>query len=106
MIYLKKGDIIIICAVIVAILISCFFLFSGKTGTKVIISKNNTILYEVDLNENKTIDLESNIIKIEGGKVFVESANCTNQICVNHKLISKEKETIVCLPNKVLVEIK
>ena len=103
---LKKGDIIIICLVLILILVSCIFLFTGKTGNKVVISKDNNVLCELELKENKTIDLESNLIKIEDGKVFVESADCANQICVNHKPISKEKETIVCLPNKVLVEIK
>lgn len=103
---LKKGDIIVIACVLVVILISCIFIFSGKTGTEVVISKNNSIVFEGKLNENKVVDLESNIIKIENGKVFVESADCANQICVNHKPISKEKESIVCLPNKVLVEIK
>lgn len=103
---MKKGDIVIISVVIIAIIISCFFVLTGNTGTKVIISKNNDILYEVDLNDNKVIDLESNLIKIANGKVYMESANCHNQICVKHKPISKENETIVCLPNKVLIEIK
>ena len=33
-------------------------------------------------------------------------ANCPDEICVHHKPISKNGETIVCLPNKVVVVIK
>ena len=70
------------------------------------IKKNNEILYELPLNKDKTVDLKGNILVIKDGKAFIESADCKNQICVNHKPISKTGETIVCLPHKVLVEIK
>ena len=42
---------------------------------------------------------------IENGKVKMKEADCPDQICVHHRAISKNRETIVCLPNKVVVEI-
>ena len=33
-------------------------------------------------------------------------ADCPDQLCVHQKAISKDRETIVCLPNKVVVEVK
>lgn len=104
---MKKGDYVIISAVLIAALISgALLLFGGKNGSKVVISKNNETVFEGDLNGNKTVDLESNVVVIKDGKVYVENAECSNQICVNHKAISKKGESIACLPNKVLVEIK
>ena len=35
----------------------------------------------------------------------MESADCPDQICVRQKAISKEGESIICLPNKVVVSI-
>lgn len=104
---MKKGDIIIIAVVLAIALFSGILLITGGTvGSKVIISKNNETVFEGKLNEDKTIDLESNVIVIKDSMVFVKKADCSNQICVNHKAISKKGESIACLPNKVLIEIK
>ena len=32
-------------------------------------------------------------------------SDCKNQICVNTKAITEAKDTVVCLPNKVMIEI-
>ncbi|KAI4447103.1 hypothetical protein C823_001622 [Eubacterium plexicaudatum ASF492] len=32
-------------------------------------------------------------------------ADCPDQLCVHQKAISGQGETIVCLPNKIVVEI-
>ena len=46
-----------------------------------------------------------NHITIKDGKVSMSYSTCKNQICVNTKAITESKDTIVCLPNKVMVEI-
>ena len=37
---------------------------------------------------------------------IISEASCPDKICVNHKRIQKSGETIICAPNKVVVEIK
>ena len=49
---------------------------------------------------------ETNHLIIKDCKADVTEADCPDQICVDQKAISKEGETIVCLPNKVVVEVK
>jgi hypothetical protein len=36
----------------------------------------------------------------------MEGASCPDQICVKHKAIYKNGETIICLPNEVFVEVE
>ena len=43
---------------------------------------------------------------IQNGEVFMENSNCKNQICVKHKKISRSGESIICLPNKVIIQTK
>ena len=43
---------------------------------------------------------------IEDGKAKMISADCPDQLCVHQSSIAKSKETIVCLPNKVVVEVQ
>jgi len=45
------------------------------------------------------------ILVIKDGKADMISAECPDHICVHHAPISHKGETIVCLPNRVVVEI-
>ena len=47
-----------------------------------------------------------NVVVISGGSVSVTEASCKNQVCVKHGTISKTGETIVCLPNRLVVRIE
>ena len=105
---MKKGDIIIAVCVLAAALIafSALLIISFGKSQKIVITKNNDIIYEGKLSENKTINLDTNVLQIKNGKVKMTYGDCKNQVCVNHKEISRKGETIVCLPNKIIVEIK
>lgn len=105
---MKKGDIIVIFSVLAVAIIVFFAVFSSrfeKAGT-VVVSKDNEIIFEGSLNQDKKLDIETNYLQIKDGKVKMIYANCKNQICVNHKQISQKGESIVCLPNKIIAEIK
>ena len=63
------------------------------------------------LNEDRTerITLENgsyNVLAIKDGYADMTEASCPDQICVNHSKISRKNETIVCLPDKVVVTIE
>lgn len=47
-----------------------------------------------------------NVAVVSGGKVYMDRAGCDNQHCVQHQKISRGNEQIVCLPNKVILQIK
>lgn len=46
-----------------------------------------------------------NVLVIQNGKAFMEEADCPDKLCVNQKAVSKNHESIICLPNKVIVEV-
>ncbi len=104
---LKKGDFIIIASVAIAFVLSIVMLLSfSKQGSRVVIKQNNETIYNQSINKNATFDTGTNIVIVKDGVVFVESASCKNQVCVKSGKISKKGESIVCLPNKVIVEIR
>lgn len=47
-----------------------------------------------------------NEIQATGQTVRITSADCNDQVCVRRGKISKPGQTIVCLPHKLLIEIK
>jgi len=104
---MKKGDFVIIGMAVAAAIASIALIFSfQRQGTYVIIKQNNKVLYNQSVNKNHIFDTGTNTVVIKDGEVFVEKATCKNQVCVKSGKISKKGESIICLPNKVVVEIK
>lgn len=104
---LKKGDIVIIGAVAAAFVLSIVLLISfSKQGSRVVVKQDNEIIYNKSININETVDTGTNTVIIKDGIVYMSDAACKNQVCVNTGKISKKGESIVCLPNKVIVEIE
>ena len=65
--------------------------------------------YPLSENHTETIHFEDgsyNRFAIQDGCVNMPEASCPDQICVHHSRISKNKETIVCLPDKVVITIE
>ena len=47
-----------------------------------------------------------NVLVISGGEAYIEEASCPDNICVKSGKVSLEGQTIVCLPNKVVISIE
>ena len=104
---MKKADVkLIICLAAVGVILLAAVLLCSKNGKTVVITQNNKQIYSGALSENKVIDLKTNVIEIKNGRVDVTWAVCKNQICVNHKTISKKGEQIACIPNKILITVE
>lgn len=107
---MKKGDIVIVVVVLLFAGIFLFVLGKQKQGENVHITANGeTRTYS--LYENRTIELTngtevSNVVVIWDGRVEMKSASCPDKICVRHKAVNRNGESIICLPNKVFIEIE
>ena len=109
--FFTKADLILMAAiVIIGLGISIFLAAGSHQGNKVEITKDGKLwgTYSLDGEHKITIRYgnELNVVKISGGKVTMESANCKNQVCVHHSPVSRTGESIVCLPHKIVVSIK
>lgn len=104
---MKKGDICIFLTLAVVTLCAFFIVFSnGQPGNTVVITENDGKSQSYPLTVDRTVELKGNSIQIKRGKVFMAEADCKNQLCVKHKAIKKKGESIICLPNKVIIEIR
>jgi hypothetical protein len=104
---LKKGDIFVIAAVcILAAALAGVFFALKKDGKTVLVKVDNEVVCEYPLDTDREIVLEHNTAVIRNGEAYMREADCKNQICVKSGKISKRGECIVCLPNRVILEIK
>lgn len=107
---IKKADIILLIVILaVGIPLAVLSLSSGTGGDKVKISLNGKVYGTYPLYEDRVIEVSedghTNHITIKDGQVSMSYSTCRNQVCVNTGAISETKDAIVCLPNRVVVEI-
>lgn len=109
---LKKYDFILIGLILVSALIwgGLQYFVWGKDGTYVVVTQNGQRIGKYSLAEDMelliTDDKEGiNTLVIENGKVNVSDADCPDKLCMRQKAISKNGESIICLPHHLAIEI-
>ncbi len=109
---IKKNDFILIGIILVlGIAFIIFINLTKKEGSKVVITVNGEEYDTLSLEEDTTYTVKGkdgsyNTFIIKDGYVDMLEASCPDEICVKHKKIHYNNETIVCLPNKVVLEVK
>lgn len=102
----KKGDIIVLIVLVIAIILSIVFAFSGSSNMAEIYVDGD-LKYQFFLDNNEEINLEdfgiNVIVKVDNGTAYILSSDCKNQDCVFSTPIQKNGGMIACLPNKVVI---
>ena len=132
--YIRKADIILFIVLVAVGLAASAALSMSRMdagdGAKVIIESGGSLYATYPLAEDRVVIVPApkqgkvdapapdpdkpaseqydfyNVVTISGGKVSVTEASCQNQVCVKHGTISMTGETIVCLPNRLVVRIE
>lgn len=134
--FIRKADIILLIALVALGLAATAFLSragsASSADARVVIKSGGEIFASYPLNKDVEIEVPAppgvdydspvghplneddesthykyyNLVHIKGGKVSVSAASCKNQVCVRHGSISKSGESIVCLPNRLIVTIE
>lgn len=108
---MKKREYIIIAALLAVAIVAAVFLKNYKTsGKNVVITVNDSHFGTFSLYEDRTVEIVSyegtNVVCIQNGKVYMESADCPNQLCVNMlPLVEGDTDLIVCMPHGVIIKI-
>lgn len=106
---MKKNDVLLAVGVAaVAAAIFCFQIFRGNDGSRdVTVTVRGEIFGTYSLAENQTVSINNtNCLVIADGKVHMEWADCPDQVCVDHSEIWRDGESIICLPNEVVVTVQ
>ncbi|HKL99976.1 MAG TPA: NusG domain II-containing protein [Mobilitalea sp.] len=108
---MKKNDFILIGTLLILGIIAFILITLTKSeGSRVLIIVNGEEYKDMSLEEDTTFTLELenggwNTFVIKDGYVDMIDASCPDELCVNHKDIHYNNETIVCLPNNVVLQI-
>ncbi len=107
---IKKSDIILAAALILVCTLLTFVSVSVPedpgSSAVVVVTKDGELFESCGLFEEKIIDTGSNRIVVENGEVYMASSDCKNRICVRQGRISRPGQSIICIPNRIVIEIK
>ena len=104
--WILLGAMLVLCLVFLGI----WLYFSGGSGDTVTVTVDGEVYGTYDLSEDREIPVEKegvvcNVVRIRDGQAYMEEADCPDQLCVKQGRISADHATVVCLPNRVVVEI-
>lgn len=100
-------SILVICLIVLTLILSVFIYKKQTTNhVYVEISVDGKVAKSFSLDEDLEIMLDTgNMLVIKDGQVCIENADCPDGLCVKQGSISKANESIICLPNKLVVRI-
>lgn len=103
-----KPDYILTILVIVLSIGSIVKLKATKQSEKkqAIIFINNKKMKEIDLAKNAVIKMKHSTFEIKNHTIRIVKTDCPKKICMHTGWISRAHESIVCIPNKIYIEIK
>ena len=108
----KKKEIIAVLILVLIAVVSfvCIRFFVEGKGKYVKVYVNNKLTKTFDLNKDREYFIETkvgyNLLIIKNNKVRILDADCPNKICVDKGYISKNDESIICLPHHVVVTVE
>lgn len=110
---IKKADIILIIFLLALSLGLSFLLnMSSKSyeGDWLIVEQDGKVIERLPLEKDGEYIARYgghyNKIEIKDGKAEIVEADCLDQICTHMQPISKEGETIICLPHRLFLEVE
>ena len=108
-----RNDIIFFAALLLMAAAGLVYLFVFRdSGNVVEVTVDGEVYGVYSLSENITCEIRTgkndeniNRFVIADGKVYMQDASCPDGICVAHRPIFRDGESIVCLPNRVVVTV-
>lgn len=108
---MKKNDFYLIVGIILLISLLLLFMQIFKVeGSKLLITIDGKEHKTFYINEDTTYKIlqengEWNTLEIKDGYVRMLDASCPDKLCVKHRRIHYDNESITCLPNRVVLRV-
>ena len=105
---LKKNEIFIIVGILVVALIGLLVIeLTKEEGASVLvrIDGKEVATYSLEIDAEYELNGGTNILVIKNNEAYLVDASCPDHLCVKQGKISKNGETITCLPYKLTITV-
>lgn len=108
----NKKDLLFIAAILLAAGLAFLFFRPqpSESLSRAEISVDGKTVMELDLSEDQVLTVDGagggyNRIQVRDGAVSVLEASCPDKVCVHSGTVRYPGETIVCLPNRMIITV-
>lgn len=106
-----KNDLCLVGGILLLVFLVGLWVFFGRArGELVEIRVDGVLVGEYSLAEDREVTVGEgahiNRLVIRDGEAYVAEATCPDGICAAHRPVSRDGESIVCLPHKVVFTVK
>ncbi len=101
----RKGDFIIIAAVIIVAVGIWIFPFGRTEAANVEVFRDGKLVYTSSVARPFEETVSGCTVKLSDGEVRIVSSTCPDKVCISTGAISRAGEIIVCVPNRVSVKM-
>ena len=107
---MKKADVLLcVLVVFIGVFLLCFQ-FGNDTGSTVEIYSEGELFGKYELFSESVVEVETesgnNTVCISNGSVYVTKSSCEDKNEILQGKISRSGQSLVCLPNKLIVTVK
>ena len=112
---MKKNDVVLIVVLLMVALVT----FAGvslysklsTTEAEAVVYLNGEEQGRYPLSQDTVVEISLengvyNVLQIREGKADTTEASCPDKICVRHRPVNAQGESLVCLPNQMVVKIE
>lgn len=103
---LKRGD-FLLTAVLIFTSLGSLVPVQRMThpGDRAVLYQNGQPLQTFSLQQNQVVAFDHFTIEVSNGAIGIIESDCPQKICVHTGKISNPAQTIVCVPNRVIIEV-
>ena len=106
---ITKADIVLILILLIISFLPLLSYIDKSNGDSFTITLDNHKYGEYSLSNDTTFAIDGNIgeidILVENGKVCIVETSCPKKICKKFGATSSVLKPIVCIPNKLIIEV-
>ena len=108
---LKAADLVLVGGLLVVAAVLLVFLYARPNdGRAVEVSVDGAVVATLPLDTDTTYTIDGvngghNTLVIADGKATITEATCPDGVCVRHRAVDNSGQSIICLPNKVVVRV-
>jgi len=95
---------------LIVILLSFLLPLQQGAGARVLVERQESIIYTADLDRDQQVELQGplgkTVLEIKNGAVQVVSSPCPNKVCIGLGKAKHSADLLACVPNQLVIRIE